>query len=78
MLVLAPQTDFSNVSSEIVVTAYQVDSGLSNLVTPTSAILWGIGFRARIVEYLVEIHFASFSYDRITGDDYAYFGVAFS
>lgn len=41
MPVLAPLADFSNVSREFVVTAFQAASGLPNLVTPTSAIVMG-------------------------------------
>ncbi len=41
MPILAPLGDFANVSRELVVTAYQSASGLVNLVTPTSAVVFG-------------------------------------
>ncbi|WP_367989498.1 YfcC family protein [Vibrio sp. NTOU-M3] len=41
MPILAPLADFSGVSRELVVTAYQSASGLPNLVTPTSGVVMG-------------------------------------
>lgn len=41
MPIMAPLADFANVGRELVVTAYQLASGLVNLVTPTSAVVMG-------------------------------------
>ncbi|WMC10859.1 YfcC family protein [Oceanimonas pelagia] len=41
MPILAPLADFSGVSRELVVTAYQSASGLPNLIMPTSGIVMG-------------------------------------
>lgn len=41
MPVMAPLADFSGVSRELVVTAFQSASGLVNLITPTSAVVMG-------------------------------------
>ncbi|AGH80429.1 membrane protein [Psychromonas sp. CNPT3] len=41
MPVMAPLADFSGVSRDLVVTAYQSASGVVNLVTPTSAVVMG-------------------------------------
>ena len=41
MPIMAPLADFSNVSRDLVVTAYQSASGLLNLVNPTFAVVMG-------------------------------------
>jgi uncharacterized ion transporter superfamily protein YfcC len=41
MPILAPLSDFADVSRALVVTAYQSASGFVNLVTPTSAVIMG-------------------------------------
>ncbi|WP_067706061.1 YfcC family protein [Erwinia sp. ErVv1] len=41
MPILAPLADFSHISRDLVVTAYQSASGLVNLITPTSAVVMG-------------------------------------
>ncbi len=41
MPIMAPLADFSGVSRDLVVTAYQSASGIVNLVTPTSAVVMG-------------------------------------
>lgn len=41
MPILAPLADFSGISRDLVVTAYQSASGLVNLITPTSAVVMG-------------------------------------
>jgi uncharacterized ion transporter superfamily protein YfcC len=41
MPILAPLSDFANVSRAMTITAYQSASGLVNLITPTSAVVMG-------------------------------------
>ena len=41
MPIMAPLADFSGVSRELVVTAYQSASGLPNIITPTSGVVMG-------------------------------------
>lgn len=41
MPIMAPLADFTHISRDLVVTAYQLASGIVNLITPTSAVVMG-------------------------------------
>ena len=48
MPVMAPIADFAGVARDIVITAFQVGSGLVNFITPTSGVLMGALALARV------------------------------
>ena len=48
MPIMAPIADFAGVARDIVITAFQVGSGLVNFITPTSGVLMGALALARV------------------------------
>ena len=48
MPIMAPVADFAGVARDIVITAFQVGSGIVNFITPTSGVLMGALALARV------------------------------